>query len=59
MAISDSLKVLGINIEDAHSVAVGLGRLVLPKEHKLKLLKEYLVERNIELTKNLEDLLGE
>lgn len=59
MGIAESLKSLGILIEDPRSVAEGIGRLVIPLEHKLKLFREYATERKIIITKDLEDLLGE
>lgn len=59
MGIVESLKSLGIIVEDPRSVAEGIGRLVIPLEHKLKLFREYAAERNITITKDLEALLGE
>ena len=50
MGIAMSLKALGINTDDAHSVAEGLNRLIVSREQKLKLLQEYAAERGIVLT---------
>lgn len=57
MAIAASLKALGINTDDARSVAEGLNRLLIPKEQKLKLLQEYAVERGITLIKEVLDVI--
>ena len=59
MGIAESLKSLGISIEDARSVAEGINRLILSREHKLKLLREYATERGIVITSQLEALIGE
>ena len=59
MGIVQSLKALGIIVEDPRSVAEGIGDLIIPLEHKLKLLHEYAAERNIKITPELEALLGE
>ena len=59
MGVVESLKALGIIIEDPRSVAEGIGRLIIPKDHKLKLLTTYAVERNIVITPELEKLLGD
>lgn len=59
MGIAESLKALGIIIEDPRSVAEGINRLIIPREHKLKLLREYATERKIADTKDLEALLEE
>lgn len=57
MAIAVSLKVLGINIEDARSVAEGLNKLILPREYKLKLFREYVAERDLKDTEKFEGLI--
>lgn len=59
MGIAESLKALGILIEDPRSVAEGIGRLVIPLSQKRSLLLEFLQERNLTLTDDLEGLLGE
>lgn len=59
MAISASLKALGINTDNSRSVAEGLNRLILPREQKLKLLREYAAEQGITLTKESEDVIHE
>ncbi len=55
MSIADSLKALGIDIRDAVLVTEGINRLILPREQKLKLLREYAKERNITDLKSLEE----
>lgn len=57
MAIAESLKALGISIEDPRSVAEGLNKLILPKEHKLKLFREYVAERDLKDTEKFEELI--
>lgn len=59
MAIVQSLKALGIPIDDPRSTAEGINKLVVPRAQKLKLLREYAVERNIVVIKEWEDLLDE
>lgn len=59
MGIAESLKSLGVLIEDPRSVAEGVNRLILPREHKLKLLREFATERGIKITPELEALLHE
>lgn len=59
MGIVESLKSLGIIVEDPRSVAEGINRLIIPLEHKLKLLREYATERKLTNIKDLEALLEE
>ncbi|MEK7180667.1 MAG: hypothetical protein AAB706_04275 [Patescibacteria group bacterium] len=59
MGIAVSLKALGINTDDARSVAEGLNRLIVTKEQKLKLLQEYAVERGIVISKEIEAIIHE
>lgn len=53
MGVAASLKALGINTDDARSVAEGLNRLFITKEQKIKLLQEYAAERGITLTREI------
>ncbi len=59
MGIAESLKALGILTENASSVAEGIGKLVIPLSQKRSLLLEFLQERKLDLTPDLEGLLGE
>ncbi|MEK7514562.1 MAG: hypothetical protein AAB587_01960 [Patescibacteria group bacterium] len=58
MGIAASLKALGISIEDPRSVAEGINRLLITREQKLKLFREYAIERGIRDTKIFEDFLS-
>lgn len=47
MAIIESLKTLGIQTDDPDLVVIGLNRLVLSREQKIKLFREYAKEKQI------------
>lgn len=59
MAIVESLRALGITVEDPRSVAEGLGKLIITLAQKKSLLKEYLTERGLDPSPELEALLGD
>ena len=50
MSILDSLKTLGIRTEDVELTMDGINRLIISREQKLKLAREYASDKGIVLT---------
>ena len=57
MGIALSLKAIGISIEDPFSVAEGINKMLLTKEHKLMLFREYATERDLKDITKFEELI--